>query len=126
MMRQFTWANFAFKVKFAVAGYRALTPETARRSFFEAGLWVMNFQFLKRIASSQDSENFSGLRSNSQDTRSNLAVHKAQSGAIRRKLGYVVEKIKYVFEGNGSASNALAEIQEFLKNSFTVKSLLDN
>ena len=57
MMSHVPWANSAFKIKLAVAGHRALTPEVARKSFVEAGLWPMNYQFLDRFTPCQVSDN---------------------------------------------------------------------
>ena len=57
MMSHVPWANSAFKIKLTVAGHLALTPEVARKSFVEAELWPMNYQFLDRSNLCQVSDN---------------------------------------------------------------------
>lgn len=57
LMIRLSWANLALKIKLAVAGYRAITADFARKSFRGAGLWPMNFRFVERTSPSQDSDN---------------------------------------------------------------------
>ena len=45
-MSHFSWANTSVKIKLAVAAHKALTPDIARASFCEAGLWPMDFRFM--------------------------------------------------------------------------------
>ena len=40
------YAKTASKVKLAVVGHQAITPDIARRSFEECGVWPMKFQFM--------------------------------------------------------------------------------
>ena len=45
-MSHLSRANTAVKIKLAVAAHKALTPDIARASFFEAGLCPMDFRFM--------------------------------------------------------------------------------
>lgn len=125
MISHMTWANSAFKIKLAVAGYRALTPEIARKAFYESGLWPMDFRFLDLIEPSQASDNLTGPLCGSMSTRSSLAARDSHLGESRKESRALLDRIRQLSNGSGSANNALAEIQVLLNRDFKVKKLLD-
>ena len=118
MISHMTWASSAFKIKLAVAGYRALTPEITRKAFYESGSWPMDFRFLDRIAHIQASDNLKGPSCSSVNTRNSQAVRGSHLGEIRNESCALLDRIGQLSNGPGSASNALAEIQVLLNSYF--------
>lgn len=88
------WANSAFKIKPAVAGHRALTPEVARKSFVEAGLWPMNYQFLDRFTPSQVIDNTLKRRVRNIQTRSENVIRNSRLSKARYEFRRLLAEIR--------------------------------
>ena len=125
IIRHMTWDNSAFKIKLTVAGYRALTPEIARKAFYKSGLWPMDFRFLDLIAPSQASNNLQGPFCSSVNTQNSQAVRGSHLREIKNESRALLDGIRQLSNGPGSARNALAEIQVLLSSEFKVNKLLE-
>ena len=119
------YANTAFKIKLAVAGHHAITPDIARKSFAECGLWPMNFQFLAPFRSPQSSR----LRSSSPSKPcSDVTNHQddiASSLSARRENNKLMQRIHNLSDGRLPSERALAEISFLLQRSYRVRKILD-
>ena len=117
--------NTAFKIKLAVAGHRALTPEMARKSFIEAGLWPMNFRFMDRFEPSQTSDNISENRILRSPTRNGSALQTSTTAESRNESRLLLDKIRRLSNSGGSAQKTLAEVQVLTNEGFKVNRLLE-
>ena len=110
-MSHLSWANTAFKLKLAVAGHSALTPDIARKSFVGAGLWPMNYQFMDGFEPSQVRENTPPSRSLTLPTPNGYALRADFMAQSRRESSHLLDKVRGLSNGGGSAQKTLAAIQ---------------
>ena len=119
------YTNTAFKIKHAVAGYQAITPDIARKSFAECGHWPMNSQFLAPFRSPQSSR----LRGSSPSKPcSDVTTHQddiSSSLSARRENKTWMQRIHNLSDGRLPSERALAEIAFLLQTSYRVKRILD-
>ena len=125
MISHMKWANYSFNIKVAVAGYRALTPEVARKPFYESGLWPRDFRILDRMAACQASGRLKGRLRSSSNMRSSLSVRNSHIGEIGNESRTLYDKIRQLSDGHGLACNSLAEIQVLFSDEVKENTFLD-
>lgn len=123
-MCHLSWANTAYKIKLAVAGYESITAEDARKSFVSCGLWPMDYRFLQFVTSSHAASSSTEV-SNNHKTRSTDAISQRPTVGDERRQSIILQNhIHKLTDGSVPASRALAEVSSVLEANYRVQKIL--
>lgn len=124
-MRQIGHANVAFKIRLAVAGHKALSPATARKSFEDTGLWPMDFRFLKPFLHRKHSSLASNaMESGHTPQRDVFMLERLKHYPRQRTDRHLMQRIHEICDGRRRPSVALAEIQVLMQSNFVINKIL--
>ena len=124
-LSHFKYAKNAFKVKLAVVGHQAITPDIARRSFEECGMWPMKFQFMAPFCGEMSPKLHvsSPLLPSSDISGQNSNVPSSLSA--RSENQKLMRKIHNLSGGCLPSGKALAEIAMLVKTKYRLNKVLE-
>ena len=123
-MRHLSWANTAYKIKLAVAGYQSITAEEARKYFVACGLWPMNYKFLDFFPRPTSNPVSTVVSGNQEVVEKVSEVVRTEANGDRRQNALLQERIHRLTDGSVPAFRALAEVSSILQSDYRVQKIL--
>ena len=123
-MSHLSWANTSYKIKLAVAGHQAITPDDARKSFSKCGLWPMDYRFLQFVSSPESYDSPSVVHNN--NPASTVGGHASGENidASRLQANKLQRRIHQRTDGRLPAFRSLAEVACVLRSHYRVNKIL--